>query len=277
MKFYILLPEYHKFKKYEWYFLRVIDFAARELQTPIIFCGEPLSSFDKLVHGLTMVQLSEVERRVTSKDIVFDFYGAAISPCLKHFQLCTSTLDCCLYSSLYLKEPTDNASAKASFPVELLSNLWFEILHRPFPELDHAAIQCASAGVNQGMPSEMRAKIAWLAQQVVADSYTSALESILLGKAVDYPGQSIDGSDRDYFLTSRLLPSSVLTDKEVFHEFVGSLQTSPLVSDEVFRLHHLSLMANQTIDKQSALSRKIRKFKRDPVLFFYDAFKKRLG
>ncbi|MCF1458317.1 MAG: hypothetical protein LPH21_12405, partial [Shewanella sp.] len=187
MKFYLILPEPNLYEQYEWYFKHIVHFINNNVDLPFFISGGLEYIDNKVFYGINKVSLSDMKSHCLPQDMVFDFYGNNCFPGTYYFDICPSTLDCCLYSSLYLKQKVFNHDGNVTCPVELLSCAWFETLHKPFPGLDFTGKQNQTVYVDQGMSSERRAKMAYHAQHIIADGYSSALEAILLGIEVDFP------------------------------------------------------------------------------------------
>ena len=275
VKIYLILPEYNIYKKYKWYFVKIFDFAKTHRKRTIFFSSDMHKQYSSELEGLEFCSLSVILKNVVHNDVVFDFLGREISISDNYFQLNPSTLDCCLYSCLTLEKHPTQYFVNTKFQVELLSNYWFEILHKPDPALFEKNDINIITKTNMGQLSERRARLAYHSEEVISECFTSGLEAILLGKKVSFPGMP-DGANslRGYYLTSKLLPASVLTDKMVFEEFIENIHSEPLIHDTVLELHYQSLEEVGISEKKADLYRKLRKFKRDPVLFFIDVLKK---
>lgn len=275
MAIYLILPEYKVYQKYKWYFQKVFDFATSNRKYAFIFSAQEDSDYKSELQGVKFRPLSIVSKAAEATDIVFDFLGCRDLISRHYFKLTTSTLDCCLYSCLTLENDSTQTHVRTRFPVELLSSRWFEVLHKPDQELFGRNEIDKITKINIDQPSEQRARLSYHSQKVMSECLTSGLEALLLGRDVDFPGQLIGtGSFRDVYLTSKLMPSSVLTNKSVFYEFIENINSEPLIHDAVLELHYQSLAEANTAEKKTDLYRKLRKFKRDPVLFLSDAMKK---
>ena len=273
MNFYLILPEYDCYRKYQWYFKRVFD-CFKNTQK-IFFCSKVPKTYAEVLPSVEFLPLSDIQKLYIEGDVVFDFLGCQELKVSRYYNLDLTGLDCCLYSCLYLKNYSGNHYSNVDFPVELLSENWFDILFKPDLDLPKDGYGREAAVLDLNLSSESRARMSNRVDDVSAACFFSGLEALLLGKKVNFPEVFSPSAEinKQHYLTSVLIPSTVLTEQAVFDAFISSLDDSPLIDDSLLRLHHQILRSTKN-QKSKKVQQKIRKLKRDPVLFFSDAIKK---
>lgn len=275
MDIYLILPDYHTFSKFERYFKKVIEFTDKS-KNSFNLCAEVLNDYKYVLGRQKGQQVSNIVNNIKADDIVFNFTANEyFTDSNRYFHLDPATLECSLYSCLLVTNIKCSSFSFIDFPVELMSELWFENLHRPSPDLRNYDDGSETIYLNANHSSHDRAWLSYRNSEVSSDRFLFCLEGILLGKKVSFPGMPISSeAAKNYYLSNRLLPSSVLTDTQVFEEFIGNVGRLTVSSNILLELHHKSLMKNVTVPKYTRLQKKLRKLKRDPVLFISDALKK---
>ena len=278
MNTYIILPDKVVFARYKQYLQQVIGFVSRQKKIALVASADFMRPFNRKT-GVIIYSASDFYSQSHENSIIFDFSedGYRVD-CRHYFNLDLSTLDCCLYSCLIIKNAVDLPTIKTDYPAELLSRLWYEIVFKPDLSLmDYVNKQKRPPILTMEMPSEQRARLAHHGLDLKADSLPSALEAILLGKPIGYPGRLSNYDNlRGYMLASQLIPASVFTHESAFNEFLRALSAPEceiLISDTLLQLHHESLLNDPAFVKANARFKKLRKFKRDPIVFFKDAVK----
>lgn len=265
---YIVLPPRSEQRRYSSYFSRVARLVKNAPSFPMVLVADQHPYF---LQSTALLSYKQFESRVTVKDWVFDLRGMNQQAGDRYFNVSLTALDCVLYPSLLINNTPVESCSTLTFPVELLSSGWFDILRKPMSDEAINTLASSNITLSQCMSSKDRALIAQSLSSIKAANELSALEAILLGVTVDYPSRPAVADLRNYFLSTKLLPASVLTDEAVFMSFIHA---GGIVDDSVLYQHHRSIEQQRAVNSPSLRARKLRKFKRDPFLFLVDALKK---